>query len=101
MDSQPAWIDTLTEKLATDDEFRAMFEKTPGKAANSIGVPYEDFQAILAALRDPSEAQLADRASAFKMTGYGMIMGGIRGKLGMDNCACNYDPTRWADYCVA
>lgn len=101
MDTQPEWLDTLTEKLAVDDEFREMFEKTPGKAANSIGVPYEDFQAMLAAVRDPGEANLADRASAMKMTAYGTIMGAVRGALGANStCACNYDPTRWADYCV-
>lgn len=101
MEEQPAWVDTLTERLAVDDEFRAMFEKTPGKAANSIGIPYEDFQAMLAEVRDPGAANLADRASALKMTAYGSVMSTIRGALGASsNCACNYDPTRWADYCV-
>ena len=43
-DAVPEWMNTLTERLAIDDEFREMFEKTPGKAANVIGVPYDEFQ---------------------------------------------------------
>ena len=98
----PAWLGTLTEKLATDDDFRRMFAETPGKAANSIGVPYDDFQTLMAAGRDPKDAQLADRSSAGAMTTYGTIMSKIRGALGCaDTCACNYGAGRAADYCTA
>jgi hypothetical protein len=47
--SQPTeWLDMLNEKLATDEDFRRLFERTPGKAANSIGIPYDAFKALLA-----------------------------------------------------
>lgn len=97
----PSWMETLTEKLATDTEFRELFASHPGRAANSIGVPYEDFQAMLAELRDPGEATLGERAAAVrKMSTYGTIMGGLKGLLGSDNtCACDYTPGTWADYC--
>ena len=97
----PAWLDTLTEKLAVDEEFRRMFETTPGKAANSLGIPYEDFQALMAASLNPSEAQLAERSSALHMTAYGSLMTKIRGAIGSaDQCSCNYTAGRWADYCA-
>ena len=97
----PEWLDTLTEKLALDDDFRRMFERTPGKASNSIGIPYEDFKALLAASRNPADAALAERSSALHMTSYGTLMTKIRGALGSaDQCACNYTPGRWADYCA-
>ncbi len=101
MNETPAWVDTLTEKLATDEEFRLMFERTPGKASNSIGIPYEDFQGLMAAMRNPADAELAERSSALVMTGYGSIMTKIRGALNCaDQCACNYAAGRLADYCT-
>lgn len=97
----PAWVDTLTEKLATDEEFRLMFERTPGKASNSIGIPHEDFQGLMAAMRNPAEAELAERSSAGYMTTYGSVMTKIRGALNCaDQCACDYAAGRLADYCV-
>lgn len=102
-DAVPEWMNTLTERLAIDDEFREMFEKTPGKAANVIGVPYDEFQKMMAAVREPGEAQLSDRASAgTSMTLYGRIAGALRDAIGdpTGNCSCDYTAGRWADYCV-
>ena len=78
-----------------------MFRRTPGKAANSLGIPYEDFQELLATARSPEDLALVDRESAGYMTTYGRIMTTIRTVLSPDNtCACDYTPGTWADYCV-
>lgn len=99
--NRPELLDQLTERLATDSEFRELFRRMPGKASNSMGIPYEDFQEMLAMARSAEDVALADRDSAGKMTTYGTIMSGIRGFLGSDNtCACDYTPGTWADYCV-
>ncbi len=100
--NRPDLVDQLTERLATDPEFRETFRLTPGKAANSMGIPYDDFQELLATSRSAEEIALADRDSAAKMTLYGTIMSGIKGALGSDNtCACDYTPGTWMDYCTA
>jgi hypothetical protein len=97
----PELIDQLTERLATDAEFREMFTKTPGKASNAMGIPYEDFQEMLAQARASDEIALADRDSAATMTLYGRFMSAVKGALGADNtCACDYTPGTYADYCV-
>ena len=99
--NRPELLDELTERLATDSEFRELFRLTPGKASNSMGIPYEDFQEMLAMVRTAEDVALADRDSAGKMTTYGTILSGIKGFLGCDNtCACDYTPGTWADYCV-
>jgi hypothetical protein len=97
----PELIDKLTERIATDPEFREMFSKTPGKASNAMGIPHEDFQKMLAEVRAGDEIALADRDSAGYQTLYGRLASGIKGALGYDDCcACDYNPTRWADSCV-
>ena len=47
-DGIPEWVGRLIERLATDEDFRRQYERTPGKAAHSIGVPYDEFVAHLA-----------------------------------------------------
>lgn len=100
--NRPDLLDQLTERLATDAEFRELFRRAPGKASNSMGIPYEDFQEMLATVSSAEDVALADRDSAGKMTTYGTIMSGIKGFLGSDNtCACDYTPGTWADYCTS
>ncbi len=99
--NRPELLEQLTERLATDAEFRELFRKAPGKAANSMGIPYEDFQELLASSRSADEVALSDRDSA-GMTTYGRIMSTIKGALNCDNtCACDYTPGTWMDYCTA
>ena len=48
-----AWFEQLCARLATDDDFRRMFERTPGKAAHSIGVPYDELEEFIATMPTP------------------------------------------------
>ena len=60
----PSWIDALVDALTHDDDFRRMFERTPGKAAHSLGVPFDEFRSLMAAAAStsPDAAGSADEA---------------------------------------
>lgn len=51
------WVALLRGKLNEDDDFAGSFERTPGKALHSIGVPYSDIIAVLARWQVLVEAQ--------------------------------------------
>jgi hypothetical protein len=63
-DHDPSWIAELTERLASDAAFRTLFAQQPGRAANSIGIPYSDFRALVGGLREPGAAVLGERHTA-------------------------------------
>lgn len=51
----------LMEKLSTDDEFRAHFEKSPSDALSELGVSQDDVESLDPASLKPGK--LADKAS--------------------------------------
>lgn len=42
------WVALLHRSLDGNADFTRMFERTPGKALHTIGVPYDDVVAVLA-----------------------------------------------------
>lgn len=58
-------IDAVLDKLATDDGFRASFQKNPREATRSLGTDDE----AIDSLSDAPLAKLADKASFAKSRG--------------------------------
>jgi len=58
-------IDAVLDKLATDDDFRASFQKNPREATRSLGVDDE----AIDSLPEAPVAKLADKASFAKSRG--------------------------------
>lgn len=58
-------IDAVLDKLSTDDDFRARFQKNPREATRSLGIEDD----AIDSLSDAPVAELADKASFSKSRG--------------------------------
>lgn len=48
-----AWVTIIRRHMVEDPDFRRAFERTPGKAALSIGVPAPDLADLFARMSEP------------------------------------------------